>query len=65
VLTEWFETLGGGSIVMTWRDPTAAGRQGLAVLGLPPRTLTEIDGLILVKSPHPQDNELNAPSPPL
>ncbi len=49
VLEDWFSEIGGGSIVMTWRDPSAAGLQSLAVLGLPPRTLVEVDGVILVR----------------
>jgi CRISPR-associated protein Cas2 len=59
VLQGWFGELGGGSIVMTWRDPLAAGRQGLSVLGLPPRTLVEVDGILLVKE------DYNKPDPPL
>jgi len=49
VMVEWFAELPGGSIIMTWRDPTAPGRQGLAVLGIPPRTLVEVDGVLLGK----------------
>ena len=49
VLQGWFDELGGGSVVMTWRDPTAPARQGLSVLGLPPRTLVDADGVLLVK----------------
>ncbi|MEI8396658.1 MAG: type I-E CRISPR-associated endoribonuclease Cas2e [Rhodospirillaceae bacterium] len=47
VMTDWFA--GRGSIVMTWRDPLAPGRQGLATLGIPPRTLVDVDGFLLVK----------------
>ena len=50
VLAEWFQSLGGGSIVMTWRDPREPCGQGLRVLGLPPRTFTELDGLIVTVS---------------
>lgn len=49
VLEDWFATLGGGAIVMTWREPTAPGRQAIATLGLPPRTLVEHEGVVLVK----------------
>jgi CRISPR-associated protein Cas2 len=49
VLTEWFGELGGGSIVMTWRDPKASGRQAILTLGIPKRTLVDYDGLVLVK----------------
>lgn len=44
VLEDWFRSLGGGSIVMTWRDPQEPCGQGLKSLGLPPRTFVELDG---------------------
>jgi CRISPR-associated protein Cas2 len=50
VLEEWFQGLGGGSIVMTWRDPKEPCGQGLRVLGLPPRTFVELDGLVVTVS---------------
>jgi CRISPR-associated protein Cas2 len=49
VLSDWFGEIGGGSIVMTWRDPKAPGRQAIATLGLPPRALVDHEGLVLVK----------------
>jgi len=56
-LEDWFDALHGAggrtgkqvSIVMTWRDKTAAGGQSVSVLGLPRRELVEIDGLLLVR----------------
>lgn len=48
VMEAWFDALGGGSIVMTWRDVAAPGGQGIRVLGLPPRRLAEVDGALLV-----------------
>ena len=48
VLESWFEALGGGSIVMTWRDPHAPGGQAIRTLGLPRRHLAEVDGALLV-----------------
>ena len=33
VLRMWHGELGGGSILMTWYDRTAPGRQGLEILG--------------------------------
>ncbi len=53
VMDDWFGTLGGGSIVLTWRDPTAPGQQGLATLGLPARTLVNADGVLLGKREKP------------
>lgn len=49
VLGAWHAELRNGSIVMTWRDPEAAGGQSLAYLGEPPRELVEVDGLVLVR----------------
>jgi len=36
VIEEWYTQLGGGCIVMTWRDVSAPGGQQIAVLGAPP-----------------------------
>lgn len=49
VLSDWFRELGGGGIVMTWRDLEAPGRQAVLNLGDPSRTLVDADGLLLVK----------------
>ena len=49
VLSDWFGELGGGSIVMTWRDPSLPARQGVALLGEPAKTLADQDGVLLVK----------------
>lgn len=49
VLSDWYQQLGRGSIVMTWLDKNAPGGQGLLHLGEPPRRLVEIDGLLLVR----------------
>lgn len=44
VLADWFASLGGGSVVMTWRDPKLPCGQGLLTLGIPARTFVELDG---------------------
>lgn len=49
VMTAWHEALGGGSIVMTWRDVQAPGGQAVRMLGLPPRELRDVDGALLVR----------------
>lgn len=49
VLSDWFREIGGGGIVMTWRDLEEPGRQAVLNLGDPPRRLVEADGLLLVK----------------
>lgn len=48
VLDGWWSGVPGGSIVLTWRDDSAPGRLGLLTLGLPKRTLIELDGALLV-----------------
>ena len=37
VLLRWHQALGNGSVVMTWRDPTAPGQQRIRVWGSRPR----------------------------
>ena len=49
VLSDWYATLGRGSIVLAWSDPSETGSVGIRVLGLPPRKLAEVAGLLLVK----------------
>ena len=44
VLEDWHGQLGGGSIVMTFRDNDEPCGQGLRTLGLPARTFVELDG---------------------
>ena len=53
VLEDWWASLPGGSIVMTWKDGTASGGLGLAALGLPPVKLVDLDGLLVVHRPPP------------
>ena len=49
VLTDWYATLGHGSIVMTWRDPKAPAGQRILTLGSPPKTIVEADDVYLLK----------------
>lgn len=49
VLEEWFGELGGGSIVMTWRERGAPGNQAIRILGTPPKELYEADGIFLAR----------------
>jgi CRISPR-associated protein Cas2 len=48
-MEEWFGGLGGGSIVMTWRDPNLPGGQRVTVLGSPPCELHRYGGVYLKK----------------
>lgn len=49
VLDEWFAALGGGSIVMTWREQGAPGDQAIRILGSAPKELYDADGLFLTR----------------
>ncbi len=49
VLERWRLELGNGSIVMTWRDPSAVGEQRILTLGEAPKEIVDADGVFLVK----------------
>lgn len=49
VLSDWWASLPGGSVLLTWRDPSASGGLGLEVLGIPPVRLVDLDGLRVVR----------------
>ena len=49
VLTRWHSQLKQGSIVMTWRDPSAVGEQRIRTLGEAPKNIVDADGVYLVK----------------
>ena len=50
VLSKWFyEQLEHCTIVMTWRDPQAEGRQQIRTLGEAPKKIVNVDGVYLVK----------------
>ena len=49
VLSRWHMDSGQGSIVMTWTDSSAVGEQRIRLLGEPPKTIVESDGVYLVK----------------
>ena len=49
VLSRWYYELGQGSIVMTWRDPSAVGEQSIRTLGEAPKSIVDADGVYLVK----------------
>ncbi|MFW5859541.1 MAG: type I-E CRISPR-associated endoribonuclease Cas2e [Planctomycetota bacterium] len=55
VLQGWWGPISGGSIVMTWRDPGLQGGQAVRTLGLPAKTLYDLDGLHLVFTPGPDN----------
>lgn len=49
VLAGWFDELQQGSIVMTWREPSAVGGQRIQLLGEAPKEIVDADGVYLVK----------------
>ena len=49
VVRDWYYELGNGSIVMTWRDPSAPTGQQVRTLGEPPKEIVDADGVYLVK----------------
>ena len=49
VMNRWYYELGQGSIVMTWRDPSAVGEQQIRTLGEAPKSIVDADGVHLVK----------------
>lgn len=51
VLSDWYLSLGRGSIIMTWADSAADGGLGLATLGEPPKDLVTHDAMLLVRRP--------------
>jgi CRISPR-associated protein Cas2 len=49
VVTRWFEEIGGGSIVMAVENSREDGGLSVMSLGLPPRTLENVTGMLLVR----------------
>jgi CRISPR-associated protein Cas2 len=49
VLSDWHGELRRGTIVMTWRETTAPGGQGVLLLGESRRMLADVDGVLLVR----------------
>jgi len=49
VMTDWWMSLGRGSLVLIWRDTTAVGNLRIETLGEAPKTIVDADGVLLVK----------------
>lgn len=49
VMTDWWLTLGRGSLTLIWRDTKATGNLRIETLGEPGKTIVDADGLLLVK----------------
>lgn len=54
VLEEWWQAFQQGSVVMTWNAPDLSERQGVSMLGEPPKDIVEVDGIYLVRRTTPQ-----------
>ncbi len=57
VLSEWFFAEHDASIVMVWQDPQMPGGQNVAVLGIPPMDLVDLDGIILTRRRVSEQND--------
>lgn len=49
VMTEWWHSLGRGSLTMIWRDTKASGNLSIESLGEPAKTIIDADGVLLAK----------------
>jgi CRISPR-associated protein Cas2 len=49
VLSDWWATRPGGSILMVWKDDQSPGGLGVASLGEPSRVLADIDGVLVTR----------------
>lgn len=47
VISGWREEAGRGSIVMFWKDEQAPGGIALEMVGVPPRSLADLDGVLV------------------
>ncbi|MBF8271505.1 MAG: cas2 [Magnetococcales bacterium] len=65
VLEVWFGQLGGGSVVMVWRDPKAVAGLQVRTLGSTPVELVDVGGVILSKRPltQPEMEKLKKATP--
>ena len=49
VVSNWWSSLGNGSVVLVWRDPSAPGNLRIKTLGEPPKEIVDADGVLLLK----------------
>jgi CRISPR-associated protein Cas2 len=49
VVSDWWQALGRGALVMVWRDKAATGHLRIKTLGDPPKDIVDADGVLLVK----------------
>lgn len=49
VLSDWWNAMPGGSILLVWRDDGSPGRLGVRSLGVPSRSLADLDGVLVTR----------------
>lgn len=49
VMSDWWHSLGRGSLTMVWRDTKAVGNLRIENLGEPAKFIVDADGVLLVK----------------
>lgn len=49
VMTDWWSSLGRGSLTLVWRDTGAPGNLSIRNLGEPAKSIVDADGILLVK----------------
>ncbi len=49
VMSDWHNHLRQGAIIMSWSSPEEPGGVGLRILGEPPKKLSIVDGMLLVR----------------
>lgn len=49
VLTDWWLTLGNGSLVLVWRDAKSVGSLGIRTLGELPKEIVDAEGVLLAR----------------
>lgn len=49
MISDWWSTLGQGSLTLIWRDTTRVGDLNIQTLGEPPKEIVDADGILLVK----------------
>lgn len=60
VLDDWFHAEIEASIVMVWADKQVPGGQDVQALGVPPVSLTEVDGMVLTRRNISRDSSQSA-----
>jgi CRISPR-associated protein Cas2 len=57
VLEDWFLQEDASSIVMVWQDSTSSFGQSVRVLGSPPITFVDANGIVLARRPLPKTED--------